>query len=85
MIESHNRKKLFWKCKKDPEHVFTTERGIIPFECPLCKHRYVQATTESWYNTMKDNQQIAFKNYQLRNNDWEQGAYGRFMWRYCNE
>lgn len=82
MIEPYNSKILYWTCLKHHEHVFTTKHGVIPFCCPFCDTRHVRSCSKSWYETMRDNQRLAFENYKHRTGDISRGCYGRFMWKY---
>ncbi len=73
---------LYWVCRKHTSHVFKTSDGRIPFKCEICDHPFVRACSKNWYKTMKQNQEIAFDDYQLRTGDKGRGSYGRFIWRY---
>lgn len=73
---------LYWTCLKYSDHVFSTSNGVIPFVCPFCDTKRIRACPKDWYDTIKNNQVLAFKEYQMRNNDFSDGAYGRFLWSY---
>ena len=80
------RSRLYWTCLKDTSHVFKTAYGKIPFKCPFCDSRKIRGCTKDWYDTILRSHKYVevfgsdFEQYQKNSGDYNQGAYGRYVW-----